>query len=197
LILVSLGAAFWINFLFGITSLGYLLLNISYSLYFKHIVIIDVMVLAIGFVLRAVAGAVAVMVPISSWLLICTILLALFLGLSKRRHELILLESEAIEHRKILRDYSPALLDEMISVVTSSTVIAYTLYTFYSRTALKTHYLMLTVPFVLYGIFRYLYLIHQKNEGGNPEILLLIDKPLLIDILLWFIAVLVILYAAT
>ncbi len=152
------------------------------------------MVLALGFVLRAVAGAVIVMVEISPWLLICTVLLALFLGLGKRRYELIMLEEGAPGHRKVLLEYSPALLDEMISVVTSSTVMAYTLYTFYSKTALKTHYLMLTVPFVLYGIFRYLYLIHQENQGGRPEILLLTDKPLLLDILLWLLAVFVILY---
>lgn len=195
LILISVAVAFSLDTLFGISALAYLLLNLAYSLYLKHIVIVDVITLAIGFVLRAVAGAVVISVPISSWLLICTVLLALFLGLSKRRHELILLEEKAGYHRKILTEYSPALLNEMISVVTSSTVIAYSLYTFYSETALKTHYLMLTIPFVLYGIFRYLYLIYQKNEGGSPEVLLLTDKPLLVDIALWLVAVMMILYA--
>lgn len=194
LIIVSLSLGFWVNSLFGITALGYLVLNIGYSFLFKSIVIVDVMMLALGFVLRAIAGAVIVNVEISPWLLICTVLLALFLGLGKRRHELVILEKGAFSHRKILAEYSPTLLDEMISVVTSSTVMAYTLYTFFSKTALKTHYLMLTVPFVLYGIFRYLYLIHRKNEGGRPEVILLTDKPLLINILLWLIAVFLILY---
>lgn len=194
LMVVSLAASFWTSPLFGLAALGYLSLNLGYSFSLKNIVIVDVMALALGFVLRAVAGALVVAVEISPWLLLCTILLALFLGLSKRRHELILLEEDALNHRKILQEYSPSLLDEMISVVTSSTVMAYTLYTFFSKTATKTHYLMLTVPFVLYGIFRYLYLIHQKNEGGSPEVLLLTDKPLLIDILLWLLAVFVILY---
>jgi len=194
LMVVSLAASFWTSPLFGFAALGYLSLNLGYSFSFKNIVIVDVMALALGFVLRAVAGALIVAVEISPWLLLCTILLALFLGLSKRRHELILLEDDALNHRRILQEYSPSLLDEMISVVTSSTVMAYTLYTFFSKTATKTHYLMLTVPFVLYGIFRYLYLIHQKNEGGSPEVLLLTDKPLLIDILLWLIAVFLILY---
>lgn len=196
LMVVSLAASFWTSPLFGLAALGYLGLNLGYSFSLKNIVIVDVMALALGFVLRAVAGALVVAVEISPWLLLCTILLALFLGLSKRRHELILLEDDALNHRRILQEYSPSLLDEMISVVTSSTVMAYTLYTFFSKTATKTHYLMLTVPFVLYGIFRYLYLIHQKNEGGSPEILLLTDKPLLFDIVLWLVAVFIILYAA-
>lgn len=196
LMVVSLAASFWASPLFGLAALGYLGLNLGYSFSLKNIVIVDVMALALGFVLRAVAGALIVAVEISPWLLLCTILLALFLGLSKRRHELILLEDDALNHRRILQEYSPSLLDEMISVVTSSTVMAYTLYTFFSKTATKTHYLMLTVPFVLYGIFRYLYLIHQKNEGGSPEVLLLTDKPLLIDILLWLLAVFVILYVS-
>lgn len=196
LMVVSLAAGFWTSSLFGFAALGYLSLNLGYSFSFKNIVIVDVMALALGFVLRAVAGALIVAVEISPWLLICTVLLALFLGLSKRRHELILLEEDALDHRKILQEYSPGLLDEMISVVTSSTVMAYTLYTFFSKTATKTHYLMLTVPFVLYGIFRYLYLIHQKNEGGSPEVLLLTDKPLLFDISLWLLAVFVILYVS-
>lgn len=194
LISLSLVFAFLLDVLFGITALAYFFLNLAYSLLLKHIVIVDVMTLAVGFVLRAVAGAVVISVPISPWLLICTILLALFLGLGKRRHELILLEAEAGHHRQVLKEYSPALLDEMVSVVTASTVMAYCLYTFFSATAMKTHYLMLTIPFVLYGIFRYLYIIHQKNEGGSPEVILLTDKPLLIDILLWLIAVFVILY---
>jgi hypothetical protein len=135
-------------------------------------------------------------VPISSWLLICTILLSLFLAMSKRRHELILLEDNAVHHRKILYEYSPYFLDQMISVVTSSTVIAYALYTMSEETVKKFHTdnLKFTIPFVIYGIFRYLYLIHQKNEGGSPEMVLLTDKPLIINILLYGLVVGFILY---
>ncbi len=146
--------------------------------------------------LRVVAGAVVIDVDISSWLLICTLLLSLFLGLSKRRHELIVLEEDAHSHRNVLKEYSPYLLDQMISVVSASTVMAYALYTISDDTIDKfgTENLIFTVPFVLYGIFRYLYLIHQKEEGGNPENILVSDKPLMIDILLWVLASGIILY---
>jgi 4-hydroxybenzoate polyprenyltransferase len=168
----------------------------GYSKFLKHIVIMDVFSIATGFVLRAVAGAEVIEVPISTWLLFCTILLSLFLALSKRRHELILLEDNAKHHRKILFEYSPRLLDQMISIVTASTVMAYTLYTVSDETVLKfgTDRLKYTVPFVLYGIFRYLYLMHQKKEGGSPEKVLLNDRPLILGILLYGIAVGVILY---
>jgi 4-hydroxybenzoate polyprenyltransferase len=153
----------------------------------KHIVILDVLAVSVGFVLRAIAGAEVIDVPISSWLLVCTILLALFLSLGKRRHEILLLEDNAVNHRKILYEYSPALLDQMISVVTASTVVAYALYTMSVETITKfqTDNLKYTIPFVLYGIFRYLYLIHQKSGGGSPEKILLNDKPLLINIILY------------
>jgi hypothetical protein len=151
---------------------------------------------AAGFVLRAVAGALVIQVTISSWLVVCTTLLALFLGFSKRRHELILLEDSAIGHRKILAEYSPYFLDQMIAVVTASTVVAYAFYTLSPEVMekLDTKYMDLTIPFVLYGIFRYLYLIHQKKEGGRPTRMLLTDKPILINILLWLVAVFLILY---
>ncbi len=196
LAVLSVGLSFWLGKSFGLIALSYLLLFVAYTLYLKHLVIIDVLVIAIGFVLRAVAGASVIKVEISPWLLICTILLALFLALSKRRHELILLETSAENHRKILEEYSAYFLDQMISVVTASTVMAYTLYTMSDRTIkeLKTTNLPYTVPFVLYGIFRYLYLIHRKAEGGRPEKLLFTDLPLLADILLWIGAVGVILY---
>jgi hypothetical protein len=156
------------------------------------------MTVSIGFVLRAVAGAVAIGVAISSWLLVCTILLALFLSLGKRRHELVFLENEAFSHRKILTEYSPYFLDQMIAVVTASTLVAYCFYTLSPEVEhkLNTGYLSLTIPFVLYGIFRYLYLIHQKEAGGNPTQMLLTDKPILINIILWILAVLIILYIA-
>lgn len=187
IVIISLSAAFWLNTLFALTALGYFILQIGYSLVLKHVVIIDVLAVAIGFVLRAIAGAEVISVPISSWLLICTILLALFLSLGKRRHEILLLEDNAVHHRKILYEYSPGLLDQMISVVTASTVVAYALYTMSADTIAKFHTdnLQYTIPFVLYGIFRYLYLIHQKSEGGSPERILFDDKPLLINIVLY------------
>lgn len=184
----SLIAGYYLSFNFFLTALIYFLLNLVYSLSLKNIVIVDVLSISLGFVLRAVAGAVVIEVAISPWLLICTLLLALFLALGKRRQELTLLKDKAGYHRRILERYSLSLLDQMISVVTSSTVIAYCLYTFTSQTAQKAKFLMLTMPFVLYGIFRYLYLIYQKDEGGEPETILLKDKPLIINILLWITA---------
>jgi 4-hydroxybenzoate polyprenyltransferase len=172
---------------FMLCALAYLALMLAYSKWLKHVVIIDLFCIAAGFVLRAVAGAVVINVEISSWLLVCTILLSLFLGLSKRRHELVILNDEAVEHRKILNEYSPTMLDQMISVVTSSTVVAYALYTLSPETVAKfnTHGLSLTIPFVLYGIFRYLYLVHRHDLGGSPERLLVEDRPLLIAVAAW------------
>ena len=187
LIILSLVNAFWLNTNFGLIALSYFILQIAYSTILKHVVILDVLAVSIGFVLRAIAGAEVIDVPISSWLLVCTILLALFLSLGKRRHEILLLEENAVNHRKILYEYSPGLLDQMISVVTASTVVAYALYTMSTETITKfqTDNLKYTIPFVLYGIFRYLYLIHQKSGGGSPEKILLNDKPLLINIILY------------
>jgi len=167
--------------------LSYLALETLYSMWLKHVVIIDVFVVAAGFLIRVVAGGLAIRVEISSWLLICTILLSLFLAMGKRRHELVVLDKDATAHRPILREYNTYLLDQMISVVTASTLVAYCLYTISSETVAKfgTRNLLFTVPFVLYGIFRYLYLIHQKAEGGTPEALIVRDKPLLIDVFLW------------
>lgn len=181
---------------FFVTALAYLLLQIAYSFILKHVVILDVFSIAFGFVLRVVAGAVVISVAISSWLIICTILLSLFLGLNKRRRELEVLESNAQSHRKVLDDYSVYLLDQMISVVTASTVISYALYTMSAETIAKfgTTNLIYTVPFVLYGILRYLYLVHKKGEGGNPENVLVSDVPLIINIALWAVTAGVILY---
>ncbi len=193
---VGLSAAFWLGTQFGIVSALYVALQALYSKSFKHVVILDVMTVALGFVLRAVAGAVVVAVPISHWLLACTILGALFLALSKRRHELTLLADGAIEHRRILGEYSPYLLDQMISVVTASTLIAYIFYTISPETQQKfqTQWLGLTIPFPLYGIFRYLYLVHQKEGGGSPTRMLLNDRPLLACVALWALAVVIIIY---
>lgn len=194
--LFSLGISFRLSPLFFLVALAYFMLQLAYSLVLKHMVILDVFVVAIGFVLRVIGGAIVIDVPISPWLIVCTILLALFLSLSKRRHELVLLNEEAKNHRKILAEYSPYLLDQMISVVTASTVIAYCFYTLSEETVKKfgTKNLVFTIPFVLYGIFRYLYLIHKKKVGGNPETVFINDRPLLIAVILWVITVGIILY---
>jgi len=193
---ISLLLASLVNEEFLWVCLVYFFLQIAYSFALKHVVILDVFIVASGFFLRVIAGAVAIQVQISPWLLICTTLLALFLALSKRRHEILLLDEDAINHRPILKEYSPYLLDQMISVVTASTVIAYCLYTISGETIEKfgTNKLILTVPFVLYGIFRYLYLIHQKAEGGTPETLILKDRPLLLDIFFWVLSAALIIY---
>jgi 4-hydroxybenzoate polyprenyltransferase len=174
----------------------YFLLQLAYSLKLKQVVILDIFVIAAGFVIRVIAGGLVIDVPISSWLLICASLLALFLAMSKRRHELVLLEDRASEHRPILKEYSAYLLDQMIAVVTASTLIAYCLYTISEETVEKfgTRNLVWTSGFVLYGIFRYLYLVHQKKKGGSPEEIVLQDKPLLANIVLWIGAVILILY---
>jgi 4-hydroxybenzoate polyprenyltransferase len=189
-------AAYWLRPLFGILVTCYVLLQALYSGPLKHVVIIDVLTLSIGFVLRAAAGAIVIDVAISHWLYVMTILLALFLALSKRRHELVLLADGAIGHRRILEEYSPYLLDQMIAVVTASTIVTYAVYTVSPETVQKfgTDYLGLTLPFPLYGIFRYLYLVHQKEGGGSPSDMLLADRPLLVCIALWGIAVAVIIY---
>jgi 4-hydroxybenzoate polyprenyltransferase len=196
LAVVALAGAFALGPRFFVVAASYLALLAFYSGPLKHIVIIDVLTIAIGFVLRAVAGAVAVDVDISHWLLVCTILLALFISLAKRRHELVLLADGAASYRPILDEYTPYLLDQMIAVVTASTLIAYVFYTISPETEQKfnTHWLGLTVPFPLYGIFRYLYLVHQREGGGSPAELLLTDRPLLVCVTLWALAVVLIIY---
>lgn len=189
--LASLSGAFWLNLNFGLSAVAYLALTTAYSFKLKNVVIVDVLTIAIGFVFRAVAGAAAIAVNISPWLLVCTFLLALFLALTKRRHELLLLENNAFLHRKILDEYKPEMLEQMISVVTSSTVMAYSLYTFTSG---HSEYLMGTIPFVIYGVFRYMYLVHQKNIGGSPESALFKDLPMALNIILWGISCSLILY---
>jgi 4-hydroxybenzoate polyprenyltransferase len=181
---------------FGVLAAVYFVLQVAYTFWLKEAVILDVMSIAAGFVIRAVAGGVIIAVPVSPWLIICTFLLALFLGFSKRRHELILLEARATNHRASLKEYSPYFLDQMIAVVTASTVVAYAIYTVSPevREKLGTDKLYLTIPFVLFGIFRYLYLVHQREEGGNPTQLLLTDQPLLIDVLLWIATAALLLY---
>ncbi len=188
--------AFYMNSLFGLIILVYLLLNIGYSIYLKHVVIIDVITIAAGFVLRVLGGAVIISVIPSNWLILCTILLSLFLGFSKRRHELVLLEDKSSSHRKVLSYYNTYFLDQMIAVVTASTLICYVLYTMSEHTIEKlgTSKLIYTVPFVLYGIFRYLYLVHQKEEGGNPSEALFTDMPMIINVILWVITSVMFIY---
>jgi 4-hydroxybenzoate polyprenyltransferase len=197
LAVIALGAAFLVRPALAMAGGAYVLLLLLYSAALKDVVIVDVLTIAAGFVLRAVAGAVAVTVPISHWLLVCTTLLALFLALSKRRHELTLLAGAATGHRRILEEYSPYLLDQMVSVVTASTLVAYVFYATSLETAerLGTDRLGLTIPFVLYGIFRYLYLVHQKSGGGSPAAMLLTDRPLLACVGLWIGCVILILYS--
>jgi len=192
----SVGAAFALGWRFAAVAIVYVALLGLYSGLLKHIVIIDVLTVSFGFVLRAAAGAVAVDVEISRWLFVCTILLALFMALAKRRHELILLAETATSHRRILGEYSPYLLDQMISVVTASTLIAYIFYTISPETQVKfgTEWLGLTIPFPLYGIFRYLYLVHRREGGGSPAELLITDRPLLLCVALWGIAVVLLIY---
>lgn len=190
------GAFFMLNLQFTIVVLAYLLLIIFYSTVLKQVVIIDVMTISAGFVLRAVGGAVALPVEISAWLVVCTTLLALFIGFGKRRHEIMLLEANASGHRKILAKYSIPLLDQLISIVTAATIVAYAFYTLSPdvKQKLGVDHLELTIPFVIYGIFRYLYLIHKHDRGGSPARVLFTDPPILICVLLWIISVMLLMY---
>jgi 4-hydroxybenzoate polyprenyltransferase len=196
LLAVSLAVSFALGARFGLVAVGYGVLLTAYSVWLKHLVILDVLTVAVGFVLRAVAGAVAVEADISGWLLICTVLIALFLALGKRRHEYLTLHGDAAAHRPILAEYSEGFIDQMIAVVTASTVTAYALYTMSPETVAKfqTRLLPLTLPFVLYGIFRYLYLLYRRELGGNPSDLVLSDRALLLNTVLWIAALLVLIY---
>ena len=196
--LASLGLSALLGLPFALCAALYLALNILYSFRLKEIVILDVLSVSLGFVLRAVAGGKAIGVEVSDWLLVCTLLLALFLALAKRRHELVSLTTSATGHRKILAEYSPYLLDQMISVVTASCLTAYAFYTMAPDTVQKyrTERLAWTIPFVIYGIFRYLYLVHQKEKGGSPTDILVTDRPLLLCVFLWALALLWIVYTA-
>ncbi len=170
---------------FEICLLTYLVLQISYCVWLKHIVLLDVFVIAAGFLLRTAAGAFAIHVTLSHWLLLCTLLLALFLGLGKRRQELTLLGSKAADHRSILSQYSISFLDQLILMVVTSTLVSYSVYSIDSPTAHQHPHLWLTVPFVLYGICRYMYLVYQHGWGGAPEEVLIQDRPLQCVLILW------------
>ena len=196
LVVGALAGSFTLGFYFGVTAFTYFALMVFYTFFLKNVVILDVLTVSFGFVLRAIAGAVAIGVAFSNWLLVCTMLLALFLALTKRRHEITLLADGAAGHRRILGEYSLSLLDQMIAVVTASTVMSYALYTQSPETVFKfgTDRLVWTLPFVLYGIFRYLYLVHQRDEGGNPSVVLYNDRPLLAAVGLWTVAIIAIIY---
>jgi 4-hydroxybenzoate polyprenyltransferase len=196
LVAVALAAATRISLGFVLVSVAYVVLLSAYSAWLKHIVIVDVLTVAVGFVLRALAGTLAIHVAISGWLLICTILIALFLALGKRRHEYLTLEADAARHRPILAEYSAGLLDQMIAVVTASTVTAYALYTMSPETVAKFHTSLLpaTLPFVLYGVFRYLYLLYHRRLGGNPSEIVVRDRALLVNSILWLVTILLIIY---
>jgi len=174
---------------------AYLVLHIAYSYWLKNIVLIDVFAIAAGFVLRVIAGVVVITVSnFSPWLYVCAGALSLFLAVGKRRQELILLAGSAADIRVTYKEYNLPLLDDMLRMVTTGAVISYTLYTFEAKTSLAPNILLLTVPFVIYGIFRYLYLIHVKGEGGAPDELLFKDRPLLIDVILWGLLAAILIY---
>lgn len=180
----ALAAAWFINPNFFLSALGYLAITLSYSFYFKHLVILDVMGITAGFIVRAVAGAMVIGVPISPWFVVCTAFFALFLAINKRLSELKLLQGDAGAHRKNLQEYSPELLQQMLNLVAACTVMSYALYTFGSS---HTPWLMATLPFVIYGIFRWQYLVEQKGEGGAPVQTFLRDRALQIDVVLYII----------
>jgi len=190
------GIAAWLGPGFARVLAAYLFLNLLYTLWFKHMVILDVMCIALFFVLRVLSGAEATNVQVSSWLFLCTTFLALFLAFSKRRHEITLLAQGAVEQRPVLDHYSPAFLDQMINVVTTSSVLSYALYAVAPETVAKFHTrrLIYTIPLVLFGVFRYLYLMYQRAEGRNPTEAILTDPPFLINIALWGLAVIWIVY---
>jgi len=190
LAVIGVIGSFCIDILAGAAALSYVALGILYTGWLRRVVLLDVLGIAAGFVIRAIAGAVAIPVEISPWLIVCTVQLSLFLALAKRRCEFANLGADAVNHRVVFAAYSEVLLDQLIAVVTSSTVVAYSLYTISERTIqqLHTHYMPLTIPFVVYGVFRYLYLIHRESSHGQPEVLLLTDRPLLACVALWGLA---------
>lgn len=190
LAVAGLALCFFVGLGVGAAGIGYLLLQAVYTPFLKHMAILDVMSISAGFVIRALAGVAAVASPVSPWLIVCTGLLTLFLGFSKRRHELATLGGGAVGHRRNLRDYSVPMLDEMMNIMVSATIIAYVLYTF---TVYDDVYMMASIPFVIYGVFRYMLLVH-RDGGDNPDVLLIRDRPLQITLVLWLIVVMSVIY---
>lgn len=196
LAVTALTGAWWLDRSFFLVAAAYLSLLTIYSIVLKHHVILDVLTIAAGFVLRAAAGTVVIHIAISHWLLVLTLLLALFLALSKRRAEMVTLVDGGSGHRRSLADYSPQLLDQLITIMAASTLLAYAFYTISPETVDRfgTDRLLYTLPFPLYGIFRYLFLIHQRAGGGNPSETLLQDRPILVCVGLWALTVAILIY---
>jgi len=186
---LSLVLSYYVNLLFFFVAFSFILLNLSYTFYLKRFVLVDVLAIASGFVIRAIAGAVAVNVDISPWLVICVFLLALFLGLGKRRHELVLMGVDSKSHRAILENYTRYMLDQMISVVTGALIISYMFYTFMAADRL----IMVTIPVVIYALFRYLFLVNLKDAGGEPQMIFR-DGGMVVSLVVWAFLVVVILY---
>ena len=187
----GLAVGFALDFWVGLAGTAYIALQAVYTTFLKHLSILDVMSISGGFVLRALAGVAAVQSPMSPWLIVCTGLLTLFLGFSKRRHELASLGEGAVGHRRNLKDYSVPVLDEMMNIMLSATIIAYSMYTFFEY---ENRFMMASIPFVIYGVFRYMLLVH-RDGGGNPDTLLLQDRPLQVTLLLWLAVVMSVIYA--
>jgi 4-hydroxybenzoate polyprenyltransferase len=195
LVIISLGAGYLLSPAFALVVIGYFLLNVAYSKWLKHILIVDVLVLAAGFVLRVVAGVAVIHVErFSPWLYVVMTLLSLYLGFGKRRAELALLSDDAASHRKVLLGYTIPLLDQYIMIVSATTIVAYSFYTFSAPNVPANHSMMLTIPFVVYAIFRYLWLIQVKKAGGEPEEILLTDRPFQIGMFLWAAVVILVFY---
>ncbi len=195
IIIATLPLAVWIGSGLTLILYGYLFLMIAYSFWLKNFVIVDVLTIAAGFVLRVAAGVAVVNAErFSPWIYFCMVLLALFIILGKRRQEIVLMEENAGHTRAILEQYNLQFIDEMLSLVSATTVMAYALYTFSAPNLPANHTTMLTVPFVLYGLFRYLYLIHVKGETDPPDVVVLKDRPLQIDVLLFGLVVFLIFY---
>jgi len=190
LLIGSLVGAYVLNPLMSLVLGIYFVMNVAYSVRLKHVVIVDILIIAAGFVLRALAGGLVIQVAITPWFLLCTLLLSLFLAINKRRHELLLLKANKGSHRKVLDSYSEGLLDQLSTIVTSATIVTYAMFTFNSG---QTVHLMWTIPFVIYGVFRYLYLVHIEDKGGEPDKVLLEDTHILITVFLYTITVLVVL----
>lgn len=195
LVLFTLSMAYLLSPTFFLVTLAYFIVNLAYSLWLKHVPLVDVMIIALGFVLRVGAGVTIIDVQrFSPWLYVVMTLGALYIGFGKRRAELTLLNSDANAHRRVLDGYNLPLLDQLITIVSSSTILTYSLYTFSAPNLPNNHAMMLTIPFVLYGVFRYLYLIQVKKEGGEPEEMLLTDRPLQVTIFLWGLSILILFY---
>ena len=196
LLITAITASFFTGLSLFAAVLSYALLQVFYSFYLKNVVILDVFAISAGFIIRCIAGAVVINVEISHWLILCTLLLSLFLGFSKRRHEIVLLESLSTGHRKVLEKYKTYMLDIYMAILASATILSYALYTISAETIAKfaTKNLIFTTPFVIYGIFRYLYLVHVENKGGSPESILIEDMPTIFNILLWVFVTALIIY---